>query len=125
MSAHSAAFDSHAAPAIVDQFGTADSVSYQSADPGDDPIVVAGIIGPEATERRRDSKGAIEVVRVRSIMLRDSSLARTTVKLNGTVAVDGRTYAITHVSDVVGETYEVELERMTKGEVTRDGYRKR
>ena len=124
-SAHAAAFDACAAGAMVDYHGTADAVAYYDPGPKEDPIVVAGVLGPETTARRKHAKtGALEIARQRSVMLRDSSLARGAVKTNGTVEIGGQVYAITHVGEVVGEVYEIELEAIGQFERTRDGYRK-
>lgn len=124
MSQHSALFDAAATPQLAAQFGDEDVLSYQDADPEAAAVVVTAIVGPEQTERRRDRNGALELVRVRSVFLQDSVVDRAVVKTNGSVTIGGRTYAITHVGEVVGELYEVSLEAVAKAEITREGYRR-
>lgn len=123
MSDFDSQFSECAVPAIADQFEDTDAVTYTpkvgSASTFD------ATVGPLELERRKNPKtGALVNVRVRSVLVRTSVKARSAIATNGTITIDSHKYEITHIGDDATGWYEIQLEELRRGEVTRDGYRK-
>lgn len=109
---------------LTAEAATDSAVTYSDPDPALPSVVIQGVILPEGTTRRRDRNGALELIRIRKVLINEADLSRASLKSNGTIAVAGTTYAITHIGDVIGGMYDVSLESQHKYEITREGFRR-
>jgi hypothetical protein len=119
-----ALFSAFAAPLLADILQDEDAVTYTAKD-GSETTFDAIIGSLELKRRLNKQTGALDNYRTRTITVRTAELARSSIATNGTMTIDSRKYSIEHIGDDSAGQYDVQLEELRPGEITREKYRER